>query len=689
MTTSTGPRLDPRIAPTFVDAWGHNRPVAEATLSALTLALQRVPAVVPSPVQVHPVSQGPLQFNVPAGYTHWQLVLDASAEATVGADVANQAGALAAGQHTLSLTLPLGYHELLLRGGADQPVLIVTLIGVPDRCYLPPLVAEGKRCWGVALQLYTVRSARNWGIGDFTDLQDAARRAAKLGADLIGLNPLHALYPANPRHISPYSPNHREFLNWLYLDPEAVPEFAEASDAHALIGSGEFQQQLAAARATEAVDYAAVAALKRPVLERLYVAFQQAATSQRRQAFAEFIAQGSDDLQRHALFDALHEHVQQETGEVREWQRWPVELQRPDSADAQAFAANHADRLQFFCWLQWLAEQQLEAAQQACIDAGMRIGLYRDLAVGADRGGSEIWSSPDLFCQDISVGAPPDALAVQGQNWGLPPMHPEAMRADRYHCFTSMLRANMRHCGALRIDHVMALFRLWWIPSGGTGADGAYVHYPLADIAGIVALESQRQQCLVIGEDLGTVPEEIRRLMHTNQMLSYRILMFEQHHDRLKSPSEYPPLALCTISTHDMATLPGFWVCDDIELRDQIGLFDRPEQKQQQYDSRHADKHKLLQALKTEHLLDRNPAEQGAYDDELMRAAHAYLARSQAVVMMVQPEDWLGEVRQVNMPGTSTENPNWQRKLAEPIEQMFGGANVTELAQIINKERKG
>lgn len=676
MTDARAPQRDARIADHFVDAWGQARPVADSTLQALARALASVQPAAMAPVRVHRISQGPLELAVPAGARRWSLHYEGQAQAEQGSINGS----------VLALTLPLGYHRLSLQSDSGEQQLL--LIGVPDQCYLPPTVVAQQKCWGLALQLYTLRSARNWGIGDFTDLIALADRAASHGVDVIGLNPLHALYPANPLHISPYSPSHREFLNWIYIDVEVVPELALCAEARALIGSAEFQARKAAARATASVDYAAVAALKRPVLEALFRTFEQQASGARRQAFQHYLDAFGEDLQRQALFDALQEYLTVEQGQLSGWQQWPREYQNPDSAACKTFALQRASRLRFFSWLQWLAESQLDAVQQHCKALGMKIGLYRDLAVGADRGGSEIWCSPEQFCQDISVGAPPDAVAVQGQNWGLPPFHPDALRNDGYRRFTALLRANMRHCGALRIDHVMALFRLWWIPPGGTGCDGAYVHYPLADLAGIVALESQRQQCLVIGEDLGTVPDEIRQVMQQSHMLSYRILMFEQHADRLKAPDEYPELALATISTHDMPTLPGFWECEDIQLRDRIGLYDTDEQTRQQYAQRHGDKQKLLEALNRSGLFPNYPAEMPGFDDRIVVGAHVYLARSKAAIMMCQPEDWFGERHQVNLPGTSTENPNWQRKLDISIEQMFERPFAKELATAIGAARQ-
>ncbi|NQD37502.1 4-alpha-glucanotransferase [Permianibacter sp. IMCC34836] len=685
MTNSVEHALDSRISPQYADAWGQPRAVAATTLSALARALASVSAGDEHSVRVHRISSGPVELQLPAGFDRWRLQLDPAAIAAgdVAIDVAEQQGLIRAGR--LSLPIPLGYHQLTVNGPAGAQT--IRLIGVPDQCFLPASVAAGERCWGLALQLYTLRSARNWGIGDFSDLLTLIGRAGAYGVDVIGLNPLHALYPANALHISPYSPSHREFLNWLYIDVEAIPELATCTAAQALINHDSFAQAKAAARATDSVDYAAVAALKRPVLEALFHYFITAAVPARQQAFADYVRQAGADLQRHALFDAVQEHLLKTCQQILPWQQWPAEYQDPAGPVAQQFAATNAGSLQFFCWLQWLAEAQLDAVQVECRRLGMRIGLYRDLAVGADRGGSEIWSSPDLFCQDISVGAPPDAVAVQGQNWGLPPLHPDALRNDGYRRFAAMLRANMRHCGALRIDHVMALFRLWWIPPGGSGTDGAYVHYRLADMAGIVALESQRQRCMIIGEDLGTVPEEIRQLMAENQMLSYRILMFEQHPDRLKSPAEYPQHALASISTHDMPTLPGFWECEDIKLRERLGLYDSPEQVRHQYEQRHSDKQKLLKALAEQGFYPAQ-AEPPAFDEPLQRAAHIYLARSKAAIMMCQPEDWIGERHQVNLPGTSDEHANWQRKLAVPIEQLFERPMLRELCLAISAARR-
>lgn len=632
----------------------------------------------------------------------WSIVLEYGAErhgASALADVQSiEEGALDGRAFMrvrlpLPEDLPLGYHQLrvtLDTGLSGESRLIVT----PARSFEPDVFDRGERVWGIAVQLYSLRSRRNWGMGDFRDLEDLVRLAAPLGCGIIGLNPLHALMPANPAHISPYSPSSREFLNVLYIAVEDVPEFSTCAEAQSLVASAEFQSRLESLRTTDTVDYVQVAAAKFAVLPLLYDAFRTQHLDQdtpRAQAFRRFAKQRGEPLHRHALFDALDAHWHLQGPQYWGWPNWPEEYRDPTSPAVVRFARERSRDVEYFVYLQWLAEEQLSSAQRLARELGMPIGLYGDIAVGANPGGSETWSNRHLYAHGASIGAPPDALALKGQDWGIPPQHPEELRAQRYEPFITMLRNNMRAVAALRIDHAMTLFRLWWVPQGMTSAQGAYVHYPLDDLIAILALESQRNECLIIGEDLGTVPEEVRRAMEQYRLYHYKVLLFEHHPDgRFKTPGEYVVHALATVTTHDLPTLRGWWESHDIELRDRLNLYPNEAIKQNVYAARVRERFGMMRALNEQRLWywqDHEPLPE--YSPALARAMHAYLGLSASNVAMLQIEDLIGMTDAVNVPGTDREHANWQRKVTQDTAEIFARAEVQDMLTAMNRARKG
>lgn len=576
---------------------------------------------------------------------------------------------------TLPVRLPFGYHTLAA-DAADGPVSM-SLILAPDRCLTPDEVVSGGRSWGVGVQLYGVRSAGNWGMGDFTDLAELGEIAARRGAGMVGLNPLHALFPADPNHFSPYSPSHRGFLDILYIDVVAVPDLADAADARDLIGSPDFQRALAAARAAELVDYPAVARLKLPVLERLFAAFRrnhleaQEPTARARD-FQAFVAEGGPELARFALFEALHEHFFGADLHRWHWRAWPEAFRDPDSPEVAAFAAANASRIAYFQYLQWLADRQLEAAAERARAAGLRFGFYRDLAVGINSGGAAAWSNQRVLASAAGVGAPPDQFNLHGQSWGLAPMSPTALRDAAYGPLISVLRANMRHAGVLRIDHVMALQHLYWIPPAG--GIGAYMKYPFEDMVRLVALESRRANCVVIGEDLGTVPDGFRPAMQRAGVLSCRVFYFERSHGgEFLPPEAYPDGALVTATTHDLATVRGFWQGVDLRWRIDLGLYPTEDMRHHEVTSRDHDRWRLLHALDRAGVLpDRLHPRHGLprIDEDLMLAIYGFLARTPSRILMAQIEDILMEAEQPNLPGTTVEHPNWRRRLTLSVDQI-------------------
>ena len=596
--------------------------------------------------------------------------------------------------------LPTGYHRFVAgppegasAGAASFGAGATSLIITPSRCYLPAALDGSGRTWGAAAQLYSVRSARNWGIGDYTDLAVLVDQWARRGAGVMGVNPLHALYPHNPAHASPYSPSSRRFLNVLYIDVEATEDFSECEEARAQVHAADFQARLAAARASELVDYPAVAALKLPVLQRIYRHFREhhlRGESARARAFRAFQAAGGAALRQHALFDALQQRFHEADAGVWGFPVWPEAYRDPRSAEVARYAETHVERVEFHEYLQWLADRQLGHAAEQARAIGMEVGLYADLAVSIDSAGAEAWSNQDCYVLGATLGAPPDEINLNGQNWGLPPLHPERLRDAAYLPFIELLRANMRHAGALRIDHVMGLARLFWIPRGRDGADGAYVAYPFDDLLGVVALESHRNRCLVIGEDLGTVPDEVRAGLARTGVLSYRLLFFERAASgNFQAPADYPVDALVAASTHDLPTLAGYWEGYDLQLRQALALYPSEDVREAQIVGRAQDRARLVLALEHERLLPEGlsaatPTPLGA---DALRAIQVYLARSPARVLIVQLEDVLGVREQTNLPGTTDEHHNWRRKLPLDLERLPDDPRFVALAAAVAAER--
>lgn len=596
---------------------------------------------------------------------------------------------------TLPGLIDTGYHHLVIKAG-DGAGAQTTLIVAPETCYQPPELADGTKIWGISLQLFSLRSERNWGIGDFTDLQSVVEIFAPLGINVLGFNPLHALFPHLPENASPYSPSSRDFINPVYLDVEAVDEFKNDLEAQHLVKTSEFQAGLQALRELELIDYRKVWVAKLEVLGMLYQGFKKMrhdAEAPRVRSFIEFQDAGGEDLLKFALFEALQASFHRQDADIDCWQEWPEAYRDPESETVARWADEHVDEIEFHQYLQWNAGQQLSAIHENCKRHDMCIGIYRDLAVGNAQSSAQCWAEQADYALDIGIGAPPDDFNANGQNWALPPLRPQALVDQAYRPFINTLRANMQNAGALRIDHIMGLTRLFWVPPNCTPEAGTYVSYPFADMMSILALESQRNHCLIIGEDLGTVPDDVRHALEINKILSYRILYFEKDwcHGTIRSPAEYPRYALCTAGSHDLATLRGFWQGTDLELRERLDLYPSEEFRDQQRQMRHQDRLEILAALERENLIASEESDDtGAAKDlssELALSIQRYLARSQSMLLMVQLEDLLLQTNQVNMPGTIDEYPNWRGKLPANLEDWLNQVELDEFALAINAER--
>ncbi len=464
-------------------------------------------------------------------------------------------------QVPLPAGLPLGYHDLHIRLGDLEQV--TRLIVTPARAYAHPALANGQKAAGIALALYGVRSARNWGAGYLRDLHGIVDWIADdAQASFIALNPLHAIYNRRPYNTSPYLPECIFYPNYLYLDVESIEDFAKSRRAQRLWSQPETQGQLAALRDSEYVEYEQVSAWKLRFLKLAFAEFlrEHRAGSPRALEFSKFLAEEGDLLRRFATYSALDEYLHARNPNLWTWPDWPAPYQDPDSVETQTFRKKHWRLFLFYCYVQWQLSLQLAAAQNYARERGLSIGLYHDLALATDRFGADLWAQRPFFVSGCRVGSPPDDFAPKGQDWGFPPPCSEEHRENGYRLFTESIRKNCRYGGALRIDHVMRFFRLFWIPEGKDATDGAYVRENYDDLIRILALESVRHKVVIIGEDLGTVEPFVRETLERFGILSYRLFYFEKRPDgKFKAYGEYPERALVSSTTHDSAH-PGWFL---------------------------------------------------------------------------------------------------------------------------------
>jgi 4-alpha-glucanotransferase len=511
------------------------------------------------------------------------------------------------------------------------------------------------RLWALAVQLYGVRSRRNWGHGDFTDLADLVALAGKLGAAGIALNPLHALFDDRPEQASPYSPNSRLFLNPLYIDVAAIPEFPGVRAAG-------LEAAIEGLRRADLVDYAGVGEAKRHALRLTYERFGRIASAERRAAFAAFRAERGEPLARFASFEHLRRRF------AGPWWEWPAEWRTPDAARLTALDREAGDDIGFFAFVQWVADAQLAQCQAKSRALGLPIGLYVDIAVGVEAGGADAWSEPDAILNTLSIGAPPDLWNSAGQNWGLSGFSPSGLAARQFAPFRAMLGEAMRHAGAIRLDHVLGLRRLFVIPHGMKPQDGSYVQMPFEALLAVVAAESERHRCIVIGEDLGTVPEGFRETMRDWGLRSYLVMLFERHADgSFKAPGEYTRDALASFNTHDLPTFAGWSAGHDLAVKRALGL--GPGETEEE-------RAKTLAQLRTA---------VGALDGAGLdfSAVARHLAATPSRLVVVAMEDALGVIDQPNLPGTIDEHPNWRRRLPVMLEQLPGDPRLATLADIM------
>ncbi|HLY16073.1 MAG TPA: 4-alpha-glucanotransferase, partial [Bryobacteraceae bacterium] len=561
-------------------------------------------------------------------------------------------------QVPLPAGLPLGYHDAHVRlGGLEH---VTRLIVTPHRAYQHPALAGGGKAAGIALALYGVRSARNWGAGDLRDLHGVIDWIADdAHASFVALNPLHAIYNRRPYNTSPYLPECIFYPNYLYLDVESIEDFRESPRAQRLWSQPETQRQLAALRDSEYVEYEHVSAWKLRFLKLAFAGFlrEYRAGSPRALEFRRFLADEGDLLERFATYCALDQYLHARHPDLWTWPDWPASYRDPDSPETAAFRKKHWRLVLFYCYTQWQLHLQLAGAQAYARRKGLAIGLYHDLALATDRFGADLWAHRPFFVSGCRVGSPPDDFAPKGQDWGFPPPCSEQHREDGYRLFVEGIRKNCRHGGALRIDHVMRFFRLFWIPEGADATAGAYVRENYEDLIRILALESVRRQVVIIGEDLGTVEPFVRETLERYGILSYRLFYFEKGAGgKFKTYSEYPVRALVSSTTHDLPTLAGFWTGEDIETRRRAGMFPDTEMYLRQVAERVAEKQKVLDLLNGLGLLpayfptvaELVPEMTG----DLHNAVIGFLALTPSQLLAVNQEDLTKEIAQQNLPAT-------------------------------------
>ena len=581
-------------------------------------------------------------------------------------------------------TIPLGYHDLeILLGDTNAST---RLIVAPDRAYLP----EGLRAAGIAIALYGIRSDRNWGCGDFRDLEGMIDWVAdEAGGSFVALNPLHAIHNRRPYNTSPYLPNSVFYQNFLYLDLERIPDFAQCRRAQRLWTKPEVQQEIAALRASEFVEYERVHALKMRFLKVLFAAFlrERRSGSPRARQFEEYRSREAVPLERFATYSALDEWIHRRNPQIWIWPEWPEPYRDPLSPETQAFSRKHWRLVLFYQYLQWQIDIQLAKAQQHARDKGLSIGLYHDLALATDRYGADLWAHRSYFAAGCRVGSPPDDFNPKGQDWAFPPPNSAQHRESGYQLFIESIRQNCRHGGALRIDHVMRFFRLYWIPDGVDAASGAYVRDHWEDLIRIVALESVRHRVIVVGEDLGTVEPEVRDTLARFGILSYRLLYFEKDEaGRFRKNSAYPQQALVSSTTHDLPTLAGFWIGEDIEARRRVGLLADEASYQEQLRARTTEKQKMLDALLAAGLLPDwfppSALEIPELTGELHNAVIGYLASTPSMLLLINQEDLTKETAQQNLPGTTWQYPNWSRKMHFRLDELYSAKQATDFVRM-------
>ena len=574
--------------------------------------------------------------------------------------------------------LPLGYHRLCARSGIDQAT--ATLIVTPAWLGVPERMGAG-RVWGLATQLYSVRSRRSWGVGDLADLADLAAWSAWLGAGFVLVNPLHAAEPAPPMEPSPYLPTSRRFANPLYLRVEQIPEYAYLSAADRAAVEALREDLCASLDGVDVVDRDSSWRAKRDALRRVYAVPRSAGRDLAYQSYREREGAGLDDFATWCALALTH---------GADWHAWPEPLRHPRSPAVAAFRAEQPGEVDFHRWLQWVLDEQLDATQAAARRVGMALGVLHDLAVGVHSRGADAWALQDALATGVHVGAPPDEFNQVGQNWSQPPWRPDRLAELAYAPFRQLVGTIVRHAGGVRVDHIIGLFRLWWIPQGQPPTGGTYVSYDHEAMVGILALEAYRAGAVVVGEDLGVVEPSTRAYLRERGILGTSILWFELDFDGdglPLRPERWREYCLASVTTHDLPPTAGYLAGDHIRLRHSLGLLTRPLADELALDATQRDA--WLQELR-----HRGALPPDADEEQTVAALHRYLTWTPAKLIGVALTDAVGDRRTQNQPGTIDEYPNWRVPLSGPdgrpmlLEDVLRSERAARLAAVLNNVEK-
>ncbi len=585
--------------------------------------------------------------------------------------------------------LPYGYHNLKLV--LDNKLYSTSLVITPSRCYISPSIENDKKVWGFPLQLYSVKSKRNWGVGDFTDLLNMIKFAKNNGADVIGLNPLNTLFHDFPHVASPYSSISRLFLNPIYIDVENIGSLSKIKEVDTYFANSKLQKKLEELRKTHIINYPEVYKEKITALEHIFSHLDKDKNTKKE--FEKYCKDKGTNLDNFATFQTLYEYMNKK-GIEGGYRAWEADYKKPNSKKTKDFKTKHKSRINFFKFMQYLAETQLGDASKLASDLEMGIGIYQDLAVGVNTNSAEFWGDSKNFFKKASCGAPPDVMNPQPQAWGLGAFSPLELKKRCYQPLVDIIRSNMKTSGALRFDHVMLLQRLFVIPDGKAGA---YIYYPFKDLLGIIALESERNKCVVVGESIGNVPAGFLETLDEWNFMSLSVLYCEKYdmgHGGFKAPYDYTVNSVSSVGTHDMASLYGWWKGTEIQTHFDIGNFDEGT-KEHCYKEREKERQKLLTAIDNEEAW---PVEYPRYNSFLFGrdipkglniAVHRYLARSVSKIFLCQLEDIFESECQVNLPGTyeDEKHPNWRRKLSVDLEDYENHQTLQENIKAIKNER--
>ena len=570
--------------------------------------------------------------------------------------------------------IPVGYQQVQVEGRD------FTLAVAPARCYsvADALQSDPARAWGLGVQLYSLRREGDGGFGDTQALESFARAAGERGADALAISPMHAMFASDAGRFSPYSPSSRLFLNSLYSAPGMI--LGERA-LRIAIEESDLAATFAELESLPLIDWPAATSAKQKLLRKLYADFTQGGHPLQSD-LASFRHAGGEALENHCRFEALQAECAR-LGKSQDWRQWPEEWHDPKHPQIARFAQAHDAEVGFYAFCQWLVARSLERVQQAARSAGMRIGLIADLAVGADGAGSQAWSRQDELLATLTVGAPPDILNRAGQSWGISAFSPEGLQRSGFRAFIEMLRANFAHAGGLRIDHVLGLNRLWVIPEGQSPKEGAYLHYPLDDMLRLLALESHRHQAIVLGEDLGTVPDGLREKLAARQILGMRVLLFEQDHPgAFKEVQRWPDNALATTSTHDLSPLKSWWHLRDIDLNVELELIDEATERQWRK-TREQERQGLHEVLARDPQNFREEQADPDTADQIIDASVRFLGHTRAPLVLLPVEDALGLQEQPNLPGTIDEHPNWRRRLPAASSELLDDPDAARRLELL------